>query len=339
LRATDPSLGLGEGRTNTNFVAETQSGRFFVRLGADLPAYGVLRSHEQAAARAAAAVSISPAVIHTEPGAMVCRMIAGSPLTPAAVQAACSGLDPELLRQLVTALRTLHATAAPPELTPASPNACWSPPSLLRWLSFIETAGYTRQPFLCGPPPEPPPALLPGPLPPPPAPPPSGARRLVVAIDVFLLTTAGAPSPGSFCHMDLLPDNIVRGPAGLFLVDFEYAALGQPLLDLAILAMGADLKPAHEVALLRAYYDADGDGAALRAIAAFDGLKVLASLRETLWGVVAEVSGTSALSPAEATAYVDSNYAKLRACARRLGGGGSGGGELAEALRALIEEE
>lgn len=45
---------------------------------------------------------------------------------------------------------------------------------------------------------------------------------------------------------------------------------------------------------------------------------MLASLRETTWGVVAEASGASALSPSEARDYTDRNYARLLACARRL---------------------
>ena len=43
----------------------------------------------------------------------------------------------------------------------------------------------------------------------------------------------------------------------------------------------------------------------------FKALKVLAALRETFWGVVAEVSRASALGDEEAAAYTDLNYAKL----------------------------
>ena len=38
---------------------------------------------------------------------------------------------------------------------------------------------------------------------------------------------------------------------------------------------------------------------------------MLATLRETFWGVTAEVSGTSALSAEAAVAYTDENYAKF----------------------------
>ena len=68
---------------------------------------------------------------------------------------------------------------------------------------------------------------------------------------------------------------------------------------------------AQERSLLAAYLQCDQcpDEAHRR----FTALKVLATLRETLWGVVAEVSGQSALSPADAAAYTDANYLKFQA--------------------------
>ena len=44
-------LHLGEGRTNQNFVATFEGRRLFVRIGSDLPAYGVTRAREQAYGR------------------------------------------------------------------------------------------------------------------------------------------------------------------------------------------------------------------------------------------------------------------------------------------------
>eukprot|EP00965_Chrysotila_dentata_P099477 3288790-Pleurochrysis_carterae.AAC.1 len=44
----------------------------------------------------------------------------------------------------------------------------------------------------------------------------------------------------------------------------------------------------------------------------FAALKVVAALRETLWGVVAELGGSAAIADAEAAAYTDVNWRKLR---------------------------
>lgn len=52
---------------------------------------------------------------------------------------------------------------------------------------------------------------------------------------------------------------------------------------------------------------------------AFAALKVLACLRETLWGVTAELSGSSALGADEAASYADLNYAKFMRARAALG--------------------
>jgi thiamine kinase-like enzyme len=305
---------LGEGRTNTNFIAEAGGARYFVRLGGDIAAFRVSRAKEQAVARAAAAACIGPEVVYTAPGAMVCRMIDGSPLTPGSVQAACSGLDAELLGAIVSTFRQLHSIPPPPELVAEARGSSWAPlDELVHGFDLAEAAGYSRQSFMC-----------------------VGARRLTDAIERWLVETAGCAPPPAVCHMDLLLDNIIRGPAGLFLIDFEYACLAQPLLDLAIFAMGANLDSEHEAVLLHAYFAAEGEDAARRATGTFDAFKVLATVRETMWGVRAEVSGTSALSLAEAEHYVDLNLGKLRNCARKLAGRVNSDSRLALALKSLL---
>ena len=111
----------------------------------------------------------------------------------------------------------------------------------------------------------------------------------------------------------MLPDNLIRTPPGparsVHVVDFEYAGVGQPLMDLAIMSMGCALSGEEETALLTAYNEAPPSAELQRA---FSALKVLACLRETMWGVVAEVSGASALPMEEAISYGDENFAKLQ---------------------------
>ena len=87
------------------------------------------------------------------------------------------------------------------------------------------------------------------------------------------------------------------------IVDFEYANAGQPLMDLAVLSMGCALSASEERRLLACYLQKESvsDAEAAR----FVTLKMLATLRETFWGVTAEVSKTSALSDEAAAAYTD----------------------------------
>lgn len=297
-------LSLGEGRTNENFIATASDGvRYFVRIGGDLPAYGVTRAKEQAASRAAAAAGVGPRVHHSEKDAMIVDFCPGKTLTDAEFRAACSAspaaADAALLVRVSTTLRKLHAIEVPEEMT-AVASAGWAPADVRKWIALAEQGGYTRLPMI------------------------ARARELLEELEA----AAGPPStPPAFCHYDLLPDNLVvgrGGDEGVWVIDFEYAAAGQPLMDLAVMAMGCDLSAAEEGNLLAAYHAASApaplappDGLARL----FACLKVLACLRETMWGVVAEVSGTSALAPEEAIAYADKNYARLTAAHAAFFGG------------------
>eukprot|EP00439_Symbiodinium_sp_Y106_P027796 s1464_g3.t1 len=107
----------------------------------------------------------------------------------------------------------------------------------------------------------------------------------------------------------VLEDNLVLKKDGsILLVDFEYSAPGQPLMDLAVLAMGCSLTADEERSLLSAYLGkelSESDHYRFKAV------RVLAALRETFWGVTAELSQSSALTAEEAIAYADMNFGKF----------------------------
>ncbi len=294
--AVSAELELGSGRTNQNFIAtrtepDEDGGtpkRFFVRIGSDIPAYGVTRLKEQAAGRAAAAAGIAPQVLFTAHDAMVTEFADGRTLTDAELKEACAtGAASELLTEVAEAVRKLHATPAPAEIASAAdggnPDSRWAPRDMWGWLELAEEKGYNRLPLI------------------------EDARSLVASLEAV----AGEPSDNCFCHYDLLPDNMIRKPGGggVSVIDFEYAGVGQPLMDLAIMSMGCALEPGEEANLLAAY---SGSPPSVEVLRGFSALKVLACLRETLWGVTAEVSGASALPAAEAIAYANENFDKLK---------------------------
>ncbi|CAK9083288.1 unnamed protein product [Durusdinium trenchii] len=273
-------LHLGEGRTNQNFIVDCGSRRFFVRLGADLPFFG-------AAARAAEAVGLGPAVRHAEADVMVVDFVDESrALTEEDLHAACDGTDGSLLKALGLALRRMHETPVPEELEAfltavGGSTVGWGGPHLAQWLHYAEEQNYSRLPLL------------------------PGLRDLIAELE----SVAGSLEPNRFCHFDLLADNLVlRSDGTIFLVDFEYAAPGQPLMDLAVLAMGCNLTPKEEGHLLSAYLNHE---ATPMELVRFKALRVLAALRETFWGVTAELSQSSALSDEEARSYTDMNFQKF----------------------------
>ena len=85
------------------------------------------------------------------------------------------------------------------------------------------------------------------------------------------------------CHNDLLPANFIRarGPGGgerLWIVDWEYAGMGDPAFDLANFAVNNGLDEAGDRALLEAYGGGDPDHHVL--------MRYMSDFREAMWAVV-----------------------------------------------------
>jgi thiamine kinase-like enzyme len=80
------------------------------------------------------------------------------------------------------------------------------------------------------------------------------------------------------CHNDLLSANFIDGGDRLWLVDWEYAGMGDPFFDLANFAVNNDLAEEGESALLIAYGSEDDDALVL--------MRFMSDFREAMWGVV-----------------------------------------------------
>ena len=80
------------------------------------------------------------------------------------------------------------------------------------------------------------------------------------------------------------PANFIRGAEQLWIVDWEYAGMGDRYFDLANFAVNNELGEAGELDLLEAYFaDVDrrhGESATLRL------MKFMSDFREAMWGVV-----------------------------------------------------
>lgn len=94
-----------------------------------------------------------------------------------------------------------------------------------------------------------------------------------------------AHSPTAFCHNDLVAANILVDGAAARLIDFEYAGLGAPLLDLASLSGMNGFTEAQRRQLLDEYY-----GTASRAptLSDLDNAVRMVRLLAYFWGRVAE---------------------------------------------------
>ena len=88
------------------------------------------------------------------------------------------------------------------------------------------------------------------------------------------------------CHNDLLAGNFIAGESQLWIVDWEYAGLGDRYFDLANFAVNNELGEAGEVALLSDYF-AESPNA--RRVATLRLMKFMSDFREAMWGVVQTV--------------------------------------------------
>lgn len=102
------------------------------------------------------------------------------------------------------------------------------------------------------------------------------ARRIEAALPPF---------KPALCHNDLLPANLLDDGERLWIIDWEYAGMGDPFFDLGNLSAMNGFDIADDTALLEAYvghFD-ERDLARLRL------LRAAAQYREGMWGVVQQV--------------------------------------------------
>jgi thiamine kinase-like enzyme len=80
------------------------------------------------------------------------------------------------------------------------------------------------------------------------------------------------------CHNDLLSANFIGDGVRLWLVDWEYAGMGDPFFDLGNFAVNQELDEEGEKVLLAAYGSDDGQALVL--------MRFMSDFREAMWGVV-----------------------------------------------------
>ena len=76
----------------------------------------------------------------------------------------------------------------------------------------------------------------------------------------------------------MLNANFIDGGGRLWLVDWEYAGMGDPLFDLGNVAVNHELGEEEESTLLAAYGSDEGDALVL--------MRYMSDCREAMWGIV-----------------------------------------------------
>ena len=240
------------GITNTNFLVRDGGEAFFVRVGEDIPEHGVLRFNELAAARAAEAAGVSPAVVHSAPGIIVTRFIEGRTFGPEDIR------DEQNLTRILPLVQRCHREV-PKHLRG---------PVLIFWVFHVirDYAATLRDGgSRCAP-------LLPD----------------LQARAEELESTVG-PIEVVFGHNDLLAANFIDDGDRLWLVDWDYAGFNSPLFDLGGLASNNELSEAQEAWLLETYFGRVADADLRRR---YQAMKCASLLREAMWSMVSEIHST-----------------------------------------------
>jgi thiamine kinase-like enzyme len=109
-----------------------------------------------------------------------------------------------------------------------------------------------------------------------------------------------AAAPRVTCHNDLLAANFIDDGERVWVVDWEYAGMGDPFFDLANFAVNNRLDAEGEAALLEAYGSAD-----MRALTL---MRFMSDFREAMWGVVQQAISELDF---DFVAYADEHFERL----------------------------
>jgi thiamine kinase-like enzyme len=231
------------GITNRNYRVDVDGEAFAVRLvGADTELLEIDRDAERAAAEAAAEAGVGPDVVAYLPGL---RSLVTRFVFGEPIPEASMG-ERDTLVPVVRALRAFHAG-------PGLPST-FSPFRIVeRYRQTAESRG----------------VLVPDVYP--------ALHRLAQEIERAIGKFTPRP-----CHNDLLNANFIRRRDRVFIVDYEYAGMGDVFFDLANFSVNHGFDDAADRMFLEAYLGEVTPAAWAR----LKLLRIMSDFREGMWGVV-----------------------------------------------------
>ena len=241
---------LEGGITNRNFRARFGGADYMIRIpGKDTSLLEIDREGERIANERAARLGIAPPVAATvdDPQAIVTVFVEGEGMEPEDLR------EPVALSEVARSLRAIHEADEP---LPTDFNS----------FRIVETYAETAT-GRGGELPEAYDTAL-------------GHAR---SIEASLSGPEHEPVP---CHNDLLAANFIAGEQHLWIVDWEYAGMGDRYFDLANFAVNNELDDGGELALLESYF---GEPPSPRRVASLRLMKFMSDFREAMWGVVQRV--------------------------------------------------
>lgn len=230
------------GITNRNFRLDLRGETYVLRVGGEnINLLGIDRAREHAASVIAARLGIGAEVVLTDAGLDV--MVTRHIPGPTLTPQLAS--RPETVRGIVASIKRTHEG-----------------PDFPGWFSPFEAAVELRRlALLHG-------VALPAEL--------DAAMVRLAGID----RVVGRPERPRPCHNDLLPGNFIDDGRSIRIIDWEYAAMGDPFFDLGNLAVNLSLDRDARRALLAEYF---GEVRA-RDFARLELMRMASDMRESTWG-------------------------------------------------------
>jgi thiamine kinase-like enzyme len=241
------------GLTNRNYKLTVGSERYVLRIAGDGTSAYIDREVEAHNARVASRAGVNAEVLHfdTVDGLMLCRYLDG-----------CTTMSPARFRE---------AAGAPARAARALKRMhSWPEPFRFRFELFAMIDGYlkvlgTRDVGL-----------------------PDGYHEAVRDAGTVRAALDARPAPLAPCHCDPLTENFLDDGRRMWVVDWEYSGMNDPLWDLGDLSVEAGFGAAEDAEMMAAYCGAPPTTAEMGRMVIY---KAMCDLLWTLWGLIQLADG------------------------------------------------
>ncbi len=253
----------------TNLVF--QIGDYCLRLPGKGTEEYINRANEAVAAREAAKAGVSPQVIHVDgvSGIMVTRFVEGAQtMSPAAFK-----LNAGAPARAAEAFRTLHRSGA------VFPFRFYLFSMIDDYLRILSTKDVAL---------------------------PAGYHDVVSEAENIRTALSRHPALLAPCHCDPLCENFLDTGDRMWIVDWEYSGMNDPLWDLGDLSVEGKFGDAQDEEMMRAYFGGEPRPAERGRIVIY---KAMCDLLWTLWGLIQLANNNPA---DDFRAYADGRFARCR---------------------------
>ena len=259
VQKLEPELGEAEGEarpleggiTNRNYQVTLGGKRYVIRIpGKDTSLLGIDRDAEREANENAASLGVAPRVVAQldDPPCLITEFVACEEMVPEHLR------EPETMKRVIGSLRKVHDSGAD---LPTSFDS-------FRVVEEYKATAADRGGEI--------PAAY------------DEAHDQAGEIEAALSGPEHEPVP---CHNDLLAGNFLRGAERIWVVDWEYAGMGDRYFDLANFAINNELTESQQAELLADYFSEE---ATPRRLASLRLMLFMSDFREAMWGVVQTVA-------------------------------------------------